>query len=141
MVVLDYSKGHGVAMASYPTFDNRWFNVGISREKFNQLFPESDDPDQSILVNHAVSGRYNIGSTIKPFIAWSAMHSGLLDSSYIFEDRGTWKLTSIEEDVCRSGVKCTFKNALGPFGRPSEYGDVTVEDALAVSSDRVLLRW
>lgn len=140
VVVLDHSKGHVIAMASYPTFDNRWFNAGISKDKFDQLFPKSDDPDKSILVNRAVSGRYNIGSTIKPFIAWSAMHSGLLEPNEIFEDRGTYTLTSIEKEVCASGVKCTFKNALGPFGTPSQYGDVTVEDALAVSSDAFFYR-
>ena len=35
-------------------------------------------PTDSILVNRAVQGRYNLGSSIKPFIAWSAMHSGII---------------------------------------------------------------
>ncbi|MCU1360468.1 MAG: pbpA, partial [Ilumatobacteraceae bacterium] len=76
VVVLNDSNDQVLAMASYPTFDNRWLNAGISKEKFDQLFPQSDDPDQSILVNRAIQGRYNIGSTIKPFVSWSAMHSG-----------------------------------------------------------------
>jgi penicillin-binding protein 2 len=140
VVVLNHSNGQVLAMASYPSFDNRWFNAGISKEKFDQLFPQSDDPDQSILVNRAVQGRYNIGSTIKPFMAWSAMHSGLITATDIYEDSGTYKLTSISKEVCASGVRCEFKNALDPFGRPSQYGPVNVESALAVSSDAFFYR-
>ena len=83
LVIENYQNGQVVAMASYPTFDNRWFNVGLNEEKFDQLFPTpaKDDPnraDKSILVNRAVQGQYNLGSTFKPFIAWSAMHSGII---------------------------------------------------------------
>jgi penicillin-binding protein 2 len=140
VVVLNDTNGQVMAMASYPTFDNRWFNAGISKEKFDQLFPQSDDPDQSILVNRAVQGRYNIGSTIKPFIAWSAMHSGVIKATDIFMDEGTYKLTSIDKETCASGVRCEFKNANDPYGRPSQYGPVMVEDALAVSSDAFFYR-
>lgn len=140
VVVLDHSNGQVLAMASYPTFDNRWFNAGISSEKFDQLFPKTDDPDRSILVNRAISGRYNIGSTIKPFIAWSAMHSGLIDADDIWLDEGTYKLTSISPERCAEGVRCEYRNALDPFNQPSRYGPVQVEDALAVSSDTFFYR-
>jgi penicillin-binding protein 2 len=140
VVVLDDSNGQVRAMASYPTFDNRWFSAGISKEKFDQIFPKSDDPDRSILVNRALQGRYNIGSTIKPFVAWSAMHSGLITANDIWQDEGTYKLTSIEKSVCNTGVRCEFKNAIDPFGQPSRYGPVRVEEALAVSSDTFFYR-
>ena len=122
VVVLNHLNGQVLAMASYPTFDNRWFNAGISEEKFNQLFPRSDDPDKSILVNRAVQGRYNIGSTIKPFMAWSAMHSGLITAGDVYDDNGTYKLTSVDKEKCAEGVRCEFKNAVDPFGLPSRYG-------------------
>jgi penicillin-binding protein 2 len=140
VVVLDHSNGQVIAMASYPTFDNRWFNAGVSSEKLEQLFPPTDDPDRSILVNRAVQGRYNIGSTIKPFIAWSAMHSDLITSQDIWMDEGVYKLVSVPEEICAEGVRCEFKNALDPFGVPSRYGPVQVEDALAVSSDTFFYR-
>lgn len=140
VVVLDHTNGQVLAMASYPTFDNRWFNAGISKQKFDQLFPKTDDPDRSILVNRAVQGRYNIGSTIKPFIAWSAMHSGLIDSDDVWMDEGTYELTSIDKEKCADGVRCEFKNAVDPFGQPSRYGPVVAEDALAVSSDTFFYR-
>src|SRR5690606_24436021 len=48
--LLNYENGHVIALASYPTFDNRWFEEGLSGDEFRQLFPETDDPDKSILV-------------------------------------------------------------------------------------------
>jgi penicillin-binding protein 2 len=140
VVVMNHSNGQVVAMASYPTFDNRWFNSGIGKEKFDQLFPQSEDPDDSILVNRAVQGRYNLGSSIKPFIAWSAVHSGIIGPREFYRDEGTYTLQTVDEATCASGVRCEFKNAIDPFGEPSRYGPVSVEEALAVSSDAYFYR-
>jgi len=137
-VMLNHETGQVVAMASYPRFDIRWFNAGISSAKFAQLFPVTEDPDLSVLVNRAVSGRYNLGSSFKPFVAYAALNSGQLigGSKYEFLDRGTYKLESIPNDRCQDGVKCVFRNAVcRATGGPCRYGPVNVEDALAVSSD------
>ncbi len=45
VVVEEHGTGRIVAMASYPTFDNRWFSAGISTDKFAQLFPPEDKYD------------------------------------------------------------------------------------------------
>ncbi|MDP2293266.1 MAG: penicillin-binding transpeptidase domain-containing protein [Actinomycetota bacterium] len=144
VVVLDHTNGQVIAMASYPTFDNRWMESGITGSKYKELFPSTKpngdpiDPDQSILVNRAVQGNYNLGSTIKPFVAWSAMHSGIITANDVFLDEGTYQLTTIPANECQNNgglVRCIFKNATNRLGRPSSYGPVTVEDALAVSSD------
>lgn len=136
-VVLNHETGEVVAMASYPNFDNRWFNAGISSEKFAELFPTTKDPDQSILVNRAISGRYNLGSAFKPFVAFAALNTGQLagGSKYILKDEGTYKLESIPKERCQLNVKCVFKNAVCGNGAPCKYGRVNVETALAVSSD------
>lgn len=136
-VVLNHQTGEVAAMASYPNFDNRWFNAGISSEKFSQLFPKTDDPDQSILVNRAISGRYNLGSTFKPFVAYAALNSGQLAGGvdYTLKDEGTYKLESIPEERCQLNVKCVFKNANCGNGAPCKYGRINVVTALAVSSD------
>jgi penicillin-binding protein 2 len=143
-VVMNYETGAIVAMASYPTFDNRWFEAGLSSAKFRQIFPVTDDPDQSILVNRAVQGRYNLGSTFKTFVAYSALITGLLTPEETYEDRGTYQLgpESADPDKCRAGlIKCEYKNSLcGSTGRPCVYGEVAVEDALAVSSDTFFYR-
>jgi penicillin-binding protein 2 len=136
-VLLNHETGEVVAMASYPNFDNRWFNAGISSEKFGQLFPTTDDPDMSILVNRAISGRYNLGSTFKPFVAFAALNTGQLPggTKYVLRDQGTYKLESIPDERCQLNVKCVFKNANCGNGAPCKYGRVNVESALAVSSD------
>jgi penicillin-binding protein 2 len=147
VVVEDNSNGAILAMASYPRFDNRWMGA-IGGDKFDQLFGEKidpntgkADPDKSVLVNRAVQGRYNLGSTIKPFVAWSAMHSGVIGANEVYVDKGSYVLESIPKDVCASGVRCEFKNATNVrTQRSSSYGPVTVADALAVSSDAFFYR-
>jgi penicillin-binding protein 2 len=137
-VVINHETGQIVAMASYPRFDLRWFNSGISSAKFAQVFPATEDPDLSVLVNRAVSGRYNLGSSFKPFVAYAALNSGQLvgGAEYELLDRGTYKLESIPNDRCQQGVKCVFRNAVcAATGAPCRYGLVNVEEALAVSSD------
>ena len=136
-VVLNHATGEVVAMASYPNFDNRWFNAGISSEKFGELFPTTKDPDLSILVNRAISGRYNLGSAFKPFVAFAALNTGQLAGGlkYSLRDQGTYKLQSIPDERCQLNVKCVFKNANCGNGAPCKYGRINMETALAVSSD------
>lgn len=138
VVVLNHDTGQVIAMASYPRFDLRWFTSGISSKKFAEIFPPTDDPDLSVLVNRAVSGRYNLGSSFKPLVAYAALNTGQLagGADYEFLDRGTYKLESIPNYRCREGVKCVFRNSLCPAtATPCRYGTVNVESALAVSSD------
>jgi penicillin-binding protein 2 len=138
VVLMNHNTGEVVAMASYPRFDGRWFTANVDADKFAQVFPQTDDPDRSVLVNRAVSGRYNLGSSFKPFVAYAALHSGQLPggADYVFDDRGTYKLESIPKDRCDQGVKCVFRNAIcRATGAPCRYGEVDVEAALAVSSD------
>ena len=136
-VVLNHATGEVVAMASYPNFDNRWFNAGISSEKFGELFPTTKDPDLSILVNRAISGRYNLGSSFKPFVAFAALNTGQLAGGldYVLRDEGTYKLQSIPEERCQLNVKCIFKNANCGNGAPCRYGRINLSTALAISSD------
>ena len=138
VVVFNHRTGEIAAMASYPRFDPRWFTGGVSRDRFALVFPRTEDPDLSILVNRAVSGRYNVGSSLKPFVAYAALDTGQLPGGddYRFDDRGTYKLVSIPEDRCEQGVKCVFRNSVcRATGAPCRYGQVGVESALAVSSD------
>ncbi len=140
MVMMDYSNGQILAIASYPTFDNRWFNASVTGDKFSQIFPRTDDPDKSILVNRAVQGQYNLGSSFKPFVAYAALISGQLPGGpeYRYEDSGVYQLTQTRgrEDQTCARVKCFYRNALcAGTNKPCVYGTVNVEDALAVSVD------
>ncbi|MEO6652639.1 MAG: penicillin-binding transpeptidase domain-containing protein [Ilumatobacteraceae bacterium] len=145
-LVMNYETGDVIAMASYPDFDNRWFEAGLSGKKFEEIFPSKNadgskiDPDRSILVNRAVQGRYNVGSTFKPFTAYAALHSGLMTSGTYFRDTGSYTLSRAaisDQASCDSGlVRCDFNNAICSYnGKPCVYGSVNVEDAIAVSSD------
>lgn len=148
VVVERHSTGEIVAMASYPTFDNRWFGAGVSSDKFQQLFPPEDTSipfDQrppSALVNRAIQGRYNVGSAYKAFTAYAAIHTGFIPNpyDYTYLDEGEYELP--EESCDRELVaKCSFRNAFNyVLGAPTRYGEVTISDALAVSSDTFFYR-
>ena len=144
VVVEKSGTGEIVAMASYPTFDNRWFSAGISGKKFKQLFPPDYDknPDTfpSPLVNRAIQGRYNVGSTFKPFTAYAALHTGFLQPDETYEDVGIYKLVT-ENCVLKKVRKCEFKNAFNyATGKPTTYGTINVSQALAISSDTFFYR-
>ncbi|MGB1644382.1 MAG: peptidoglycan D,D-transpeptidase FtsI family protein, partial [Ilumatobacteraceae bacterium] len=141
-IIRRYDTGEVIAMASYPTFDNRWFEADLTGAKFREIFPSTKpdgspiDPDESILVNRAVQGRYNLGSTFKPFTAYAALNTGLITPEDTYVDTGYYDIYSVNQDRCARGlIRCTFKNALCGTGAPCVYGEVDVEAALAVSSD------
>lgn len=160
VVVQNWETGHIIALASYPTFDNRWFESDLSGGKFEQIFDATDikaleydddgevipesvkiDPDRSTLVNRAIQGRYNLGSTFKPFTAYAALSTGLLSTTDRYKDEGTYRMQSVDSDKCASGlVRCVYKNATCGNGKPCVYGSVDVETALAVSSDAFFYR-
>ncbi|MGI9053116.1 MAG: penicillin-binding transpeptidase domain-containing protein, partial [Ilumatobacteraceae bacterium] len=141
VIALDQQTGQVMAMASYPTYDNRWFSADISADKFNQLFPrEVDggppiDPDQSSLTNRAVQGQYNMGSAFKVFVAYAGLVTGLINADTTFDDQGTYKLQRVDPLDCAAGVRCEYRNSLCGDGQPCVYGVVDLALSLAVSSD------
>ncbi len=100
------------------------------------------DPDTSTLTNRAIQGRYNLGSTFKPFTAYAALSTGLIGVNDYYQDTGRYEMESVEKDKCNSGlVRCVYKNATcAGTQRPCVYGNVDVETALAVSSDAFFYR-
>ncbi|MEL6891608.1 MAG: penicillin-binding transpeptidase domain-containing protein [Actinomycetota bacterium] len=148
VVAMNHDNGHVIALASYPTFDNRWFEADLSGGKFEELFDVTDpetgkaDPDRSTLVNRAIQGRYNLGSTFKPFVAYSALATGFMGVNDIYVDEGTYRMETVEDWKCSSGlVRCVFRNATCfGTGRPCVYGPVDIELSLAVSSDAFYYR-
>jgi penicillin-binding protein 2 len=151
VVVMNNATGQVIAMASYPTFDNRWFVTRISGDKFNELFRRPlvrdgvvvtnsdgtprDDPDQAALTNRAIQGQYNLGSTFKPFVGWAAFEAGLIDGNSTYDDDGVYEAQGIEEDICATGIKCAWRNSTCGNGLPCVYGRIDLAGALAVSSD------
>jgi penicillin-binding protein 2 len=108
------------------------------------LFPETDDPDKSLLVNRAIQGQYNMGSSIKPFVAIAAIDAGIITPTSGYNDQGIYTLESLDPKICQHNggtVRCQFKNATSRgTGKPSVYGPLSVQAALAVSSDAFFYR-
>lgn len=155
VIVQNHLTGQVVAMASYPTFDNRWFGADIDSEKFTRLFKHPmldadgnpvlnsageprDDPDKASLTNRAVQGQYNLGSTFKPFVVWSAMMAGpeIATPGSTYDDDGIYEAQTMDAEECvRNGWKCSWRNSVCGNGRPCVYGRIDGTIALAVSSD------
>jgi penicillin-binding protein 2 len=139
VVVENYTTGNIVAMASYPTFDNRWLIEKLPPGKFSQIFPADIKPDQAALTNRVLQGQYNVGSSFKPFSAYSALQAGLLPGGigYRYDDQGIYEIIACQKDQSRiTTQKCKFRNAWNAaLNRPTQYGEIGVSDALAISSD------
>jgi penicillin-binding protein 2 len=76
-VALDPKTGGVLSLVSLPDFDNNLFQKGADSEKRSNLL---EDPYGLMpLFNRAVSGRYLVGSTIKPLIASAALEEGLIN--------------------------------------------------------------
>jgi penicillin-binding protein 2 len=125
MSVLDPRSGQVVALATYPTFDNRWFTKPIPQTQFEQLFP---DGERSPLVNRAIAGRYQLGSTMKLFSGLAAVESGFLPNPrFTINDQGFYEIRN-----CEPPQPCRYTNA---GGERTKYGAIDLPLALTVSSD------
>ncbi|MFH1171507.1 MAG: penicillin-binding transpeptidase domain-containing protein, partial [bacterium] len=69
LVALNPQNGEILAMVSAPTFDNNLFTSEIDSRGYQQLVHDERHP----LFSRALAGQYPSGSTIKPFIAATAL--------------------------------------------------------------------
>ena len=73
-VIQNPQNGAVLAMVSFPTFDNNLFVKGLSDNQFKNIFESKAKP----LFNRVISGLYNPGSTIKPFMGMTALQEGII---------------------------------------------------------------
>lgn len=73
-IIQNPQNGAVLAMVSFPSFDNNLFIKGLSENQFKNLFESRTKP----LFNRVISGLYNPGSTIKPFIGMTALQEGII---------------------------------------------------------------
>ena len=130
MVIEDPNNGEILGMASYPTFDNRWFIGDLPQAKYSALFPQTSDG--SPLTNRAVAGAgYNIGSTMKLFTSIAALQSGALSSpNETYDDQGKYE---IPPEYCSEN--CVFSNSGG-----LKPGRIDLQNAISMSSDDYFYR-
>jgi penicillin-binding protein 2 len=88
VVALDVQTGEVLALVSHPGFDPNLFVHGISQTSYNMLLSNHQRP----LFNRFLSGGYEPGSTIKPFIALAGLESGVITPTTRYFSRGSYQL-------------------------------------------------
>ena len=88
LVAIDPNNGEVLAFVSKPGYDPNLFVDGIDTDSWDALNNSPDVP----LNNSALRGQYPPGSTIKPFMALSALDSGTRTPTYSINDPGYFTL-------------------------------------------------
>lgn len=81
-IIQDPKTGSVLALVSFPDFDNNIFSSGVSETDYRRLFENKSKP----LFNRIISGLYNPGSTIKPFMGMAAIQDGIITPSQTIQD-------------------------------------------------------
>lgn len=88
VVVSDPRSGAILALVSTPSYNPNLFVDGISAKDYSSLLNDPDTP----LVNRATQGVYPPASTVKPYVAVSALTSGAINRNTSLFDPGWWQL-------------------------------------------------
>src|SRR5207253_40945 len=88
LVAIDPANGEVLAFVSKPGFDPNLFVDGIDPTNWDALNTSIDKP----LLNRPLRGAYPPGSTIKPFLALSALTSGKRSATQQIFDPGFYQL-------------------------------------------------
>ena len=76
-IAIDPRNGQVLSLVSLPSFDNNLFAYKLSRDDYNSLIGNPDNP----LFNRAIAGSYPPGSTVKPLIAAAALEEKIISPS------------------------------------------------------------
>jgi penicillin-binding protein 2 len=115
VVVLDVESGEVLALVSKPGFDPNLFVHGISHDDYDRLLAHRQRP----LFNRVLSGGYEPGSTVKPFIALAGLQAGVITPETEVRSTGEYRLP---------GHSRTYGD-----WKPGGHGRVNLELALAES--------
>lgn len=84
VVVMEPETGEILAYVSSPGYDPNLFVDGISQKNYNALLKNPKKP----LINRVINGQYPPGSTIKPFVALSAIENKIISPNKTIWDPG-----------------------------------------------------
>jgi penicillin-binding protein 2 len=126
VIVMDPSTGAIKALASWPTYDPSWFVQGLSNQQAAYLFTNPAAPT----LNRATQLTFAPGSTFKPFVALSALYSGIASlggyydcpATYVFpgDTSGTvfhnWSATSLGSLSLAQALKVSCDTVFYQFG-------------------------
>lgn len=102
VVVTDPGNGEILALVSTPGYDANPFVDGISGKAYAALLNDPNRP----LINRATQGLYPPASTVKPYVAVSALSDGVITHNTTLFDPGWWRLPGTQKryrDWKRSG--------------------------------------
>lgn len=88
VVALDPNNGEVLALVSSPSYDPNLFVDGITSTKYKELLNDPKKP----LFNRTMLGSYPPASTVKPFLAVSALSEGVITPKTVVYDPGYWQL-------------------------------------------------
>ncbi|OAB61904.1 hypothetical protein AY599_07125 [Leptolyngbya valderiana BDU 20041] len=88
VVVLDIDTGEVLALVSHPGFDPNLFVHGIAQDDYDALLANPQRP----LFNRFLSGGYEPGSTIKPFLALAGLEYGVITPDSRVFSSGAYQL-------------------------------------------------
>lgn len=129
-VVQDARDGRVLAMVSLPAYDdNVWVDRSRAADLQNLLRPADPEAYEELvrlapLTNRAIAGRYPSGSSLKPFVGAAALQMGVIAPDTRLRDPGRIVLRE------RSGHSFVLPNSV-----PRDNGEITISDALMVSSN------
>jgi len=92
VVALDPRNGEVLALVSLPGFDPNRFVTGIDNKSYAKLLASPEQP----LFNRALNGRYEPGSTIKPFVALAGLETGVDKPGHTLVSTGYYQLPNQE---------------------------------------------
>lgn len=88
VVAVDPRDGGVLAMVSSPSYDPNPFVKGIGYQAYKSLLDNQDRP----LINRVTQGLYPPASTVKPYMALSALSAGVITPNTTFFGAPTWTL-------------------------------------------------
>ena len=121
-VVMNVNDGSVAVLVSYPEYNNNIMTNGESAEEKNVINNWLSDKDNKFS-NRVVAGLYTPGSTVKPFMAYSALSENIIDQYTNILSKG--KLI----------VKNKYGGPDAMFKDWKAHGYVDMRHAIAVSSD------
>ena len=92
VIAINPKNGEILAMVSKPGFDPNDFVNGISQIKYTALINSTENP----LFNRSIKGRYEPGSTIKPYIALAGLYYKVINLNYSMFSKGFFQLANQE---------------------------------------------
>lgn len=92
VIAINLEDGEILAMISKPGFDPNDFVNGISHAKYSSLINSVERP----LFNRSIKGRYEPGSTIKPYMALAGLYYKIIGLDYKMFSKGFFQLENQE---------------------------------------------